>query len=262
MRLVINSRNCNANAGLNRYKGEGIYQGIGRKHTGLRKFEKDGADAGDLTEKCVGEGINFSPNTMENVDVVDSSSIGEPTKLESDEESSMETISNYSNETDGDKDKESIEDDEEKSAHNDRENTLNGQEVKEKSDEETLISGVKRKFPASFVDSIINQTFKEGSQPKLPYLDSSIAACHDKNGASTSSDVNNFGTQRNELLENKKEDHFLIKIPPTKHKKYSQKACVHCRQKNGVRNDTRYICKQCDVALCKEPCFAVHHCNT
>ena len=51
MRLVINSRNRNANAGLNRYKGEGIYQALGRKHTGLRKVEKDEADADDLTEK-------------------------------------------------------------------------------------------------------------------------------------------------------------------------------------------------------------------
>ena len=53
----------------------------------------------------------------------------------------------------------------------------------------------------------------------------------------------------------------LIKIPPKKRKRYPQKICIHCRQNHGVRKDTRYICTLCDVALCKEPCFAEYHCN-
>ena len=75
------------------------------------------------------------------------------------------------------------------------------------------------------------------------------------------SEVDECDIQSNELLKDKKEDHSLIKIPPTKRKKYAQKVCVHCRYKYGVWNDTRYICTLCDIALCKEPCFAEYHCN-
>ena len=73
---------------MNRYKGEGIYSSIGRKVflSGLRKVtnteEKDKADA-DPDEKIEGKGI----------DSVDSN-IEECKKLESNEESRTETISN------------------------------------------------------------------------------------------------------------------------------------------------------------------------
>ena len=43
MRLVLPPRG--ANAGLKRYKGEGIYRSIGRKNTSLRKVTKEEADA-------------------------------------------------------------------------------------------------------------------------------------------------------------------------------------------------------------------------
>ena len=128
----------------------------------------------------------------------------------------------------------------------------------EKADEVTPTAGDKRK---SFVDSIINQSSKEWAQPKLQRLDSSLMDFPQINDSSTSSDVDESDIQPNELLKDKKKDHSLIKIPPTKGKKYAQRACVHCRQKYGIRNDTRYICTLCDVALCKEPCFAVYHYN-
>ena len=52
--------------------------------------------------------------------------------------------------------------------------------------------------------------------------------------------------------------HLLSQIPPTEKKKWPQKPCVICRR-SGVRHDTRYCCKCCNVALCKEPCFQEYH---
>ena len=52
--------------------------------------------------------------------------------------------------------------------------------------------------------------------------------------------------------------HLLSQIPPTGKKKWPQKPCVICRR-YGIRHDTRYYCKCCNVALCKEPCFQEHH---
>lgn len=54
------------------------------------------------------------------------------------------------------------------------------------------------------------------------------------------------------------ERHSLSQIPPTEKKKWPQKPCVTCRR-YGVRHDTRYYCKCCNVALCKEPCFQEYH---
>ena len=93
------------------------------------------------------------------------------------------------------------------------------------------------------------------------YWNTDILEKREKDDASTSSNVDECDIQSNELLKDKKEDHFLIKIPSTKRRKYSQKACVHCRQMYGIRNDTRYTCTLCNVALCQEPCFANYHCN-
>ena len=160
------------------------------------------------------------------IDVVDSSNSDESTKVDSDEKSSM------------------------KSVHNDEESIQNDEESNEKSDEETEASGVKRKYSPSVIDFLINNNTKDSSTPpKLQCLDSSMSYCHDEND-----------THLNTLL-NEKKNHSLIKIPPTKKKRYPQKICVHCRRNLGVRNDTRYICTLCEVALCKQPCFAEYHCN-
>ena len=251
MRLVIERKGVNGGAGLNRYNGRGIYQNIGRKVllSGLRKVKKDEAEIADLDEKIEGKGI----------DVVDSSNSDESTKVDSDEKSSIETTSNSSNETAADEDKESIVD--EKSAHDDEESIQNDEESNEKSDEETEASGVKRKYSPSVIDFLINNNTKDSSTPpKLQCLDSSMSYCHDENDTSTKSDVDDFDTHLNTLL-NEKKNHSLIKIPPTKKKRYPQRICIHCRRNLGVRNDTRYICTLCEVALCKQPCFAEYHCN-
>ena len=229
MRLVIERKGVNGGAGLNRYNGRGIYQNIGRKVllSGLRKVKKDEAEIADLDEKIEGKGI----------DVVDSSNSDESTKVDSDEKSSM------------------------KSVHNDEESIQNDEESNEKSDEETEASGVKRKYSPSVIDFLINNNTKDSSTPpKLQCLDSSMSYCHDENDTSTKSDVDDFDTHLNTLL-NEKKNHSLIKIPPTKKKRYPQRICIHCRRNLGVRNDTRYICTLCEVALCKQPCFAEYHCN-
>ena len=254
MRLVINSRNCNGAAGLERYKGEGIYSSLGKKNTGLRKVmnttERDEADADNLSKKIEGQGI----------DAVDTSNIKECTKTESDEESCPETISTSSEEEPIIDDKESNVYSEDESVSNDKESIADyDEELPEKVDAVTPAAGVKRKFPLSLVDSIINESSEKLSQPKIKCGDTSFLGLCEKDDSSTSSNVDECDIQPNEQPKDKKEDHSLIKIPPTKRKKYSQKACVYCRQKYGIRNDTRYICTLCNIALCQEPCFSDYH---
>ena len=224
-----------------------LYRYIGRKQYGVRKVEKDEADADDTTEKVDGKGIDVSTNTVENVDAVDSN-IDQCTNPESDEESSIETISNFTedgllNNTEKQDDDEDV--------------------LKEKSDEETYPAGVKRKYSPSVIDFLINNNTDNSSIPpttKKQCLASSTSDCNEKNDALAKYDVDDFDTQLSKLLDEKK-DHSLIKIPPTKRKKYPQKICVRCRRDYGVRNHTRHICTICDVALCKGPCFVEYHCN-
>ena len=262
MRLVINSRNCNAGAGVNRYKGEGVYGSLHRKNTSLIKVtntKEEDEDPG-LDKKLEGKAI----------DAVDSNTV-ECKRIESDEESCVETISNSTEdenviddkESNIDNDEEPVIDDKEISVDNDEESVSNDKEgiVDDDVNKVTPASGVKRQFPASFVDSIINEGSDEWTQPKIRCWDTSFLESREKDNSSTSSNVDECDIQSNELLKDKKEDHSLIKIPPTKRKKYSQKACVHCRVKYGIRNDTRYICTICNVALCQEPCFSDYHCN-
>ena len=76
-----------------------------------------------------------------------------------------------------------------------------------------------------------------------------------------SQDVNN--TNKNNLNSGEKKScdgdrHLLSQIPPTEKKKWPQKPCIICRR-HGVRHDTRYYCKFCNAALCKEPCFREYH---
>ena len=279
MRLVLPPRG--ANAGLKRYKGEGVYRSIGRKNTSLRKVTKEEADAIALRKKSAGKGIDDSTKTMDNDDFVDS-----PSSDESVKDSAMEAINNSSIETGLDEDKESILDGSNESTKDDEdsamkalsnssndtasdeitESILDGKEgiQNEKEFDKNVgkeASAVKRKYPPSLVDFIINKNTEDSSTPsKLQCFDSSMSNCHDENNTSTKSTVDEFDTHLNSLLNDKK-DHSLIKIPPTKKKRYPQKICVNCRKNFGVRNDTRYICTQCNVALCKEPCFSEYHCN-
>ena len=216
------------------------YRYIGRKPYLSRKVEKNEAD-GDDKKIEKGEGI----------DDVDSSNIDESG---SDEKSSIETISNFTEEESVNDDKESNIDDKEEVFNKNEENAVDDLNLKRKLDEEGQEAGVKHKYPPSIVDFLINNNTDDSSMPvptKLNCLDSSISSCHDND---------DFDTHLNKLLDEKK-DHSLIKIPPTKRKRYPQKICVHCRRNLGIRNDTRYICTLCDVALCKQPCFSEYHCD-
>jgi hypothetical protein len=57
------------------------------------------------------------------------------------------------------------------------------------------------------------------------------------------------------------ERHFLGKIPPTDKKNSATKRCYVCynTKNNKKRRETRFVCKQCDIALCFEPCFEIYH---
>ena len=77
---------------------------------------------------------------MENADFVDTSKVVKSTKVDSDEESLMETISDFSNETAADKDKEGTE--YEKSPRGDK-SILKDEELREKYNKDTGTSGMK-----------------------------------------------------------------------------------------------------------------------
>ena len=131
---------------------------------------------------------------------------------------------------------------------------VDDKELKHKSDEVTQAAGVKRKYSPSVIDLLINNNIDDSVIPtptKLQCFDSSMPDTHEKNDDSIKSGIDDFDTQLSK--------HSIIKIPATKRKRYPQKSCVYCRQNHGVRNDTRYICTFCDVALCKKPCFAEYH---
>ena len=70
--------------------------------------------------------------------------------------------------------------------------------------------------------------------------------------------ISESGTNNLKSLETSNGQHFPSQIPPTDKKKYPQKRCIICRGQ-GVRNDTRYFCNVCHVALCKDPCFREYH---
>ena len=263
MRLVFDTPGRFCGAGLNRYNGRGIYGTIGRKVllSGLRNVTKTveeysgiaDAESDDLNKgsaESMGLGVDASStDKLDDSEISNTSNIDKFTKPNLDEESSTETIVKLNDHTEVDP------------VNDDKLNDDSGVDNKASQKTEPDVAGIKRKFPPSFVNSIINKNIGDDSQPKLQRLDSSFMDCSENNDASTNSDVDECDTQPSEQVQDKKEDHSLIKIPPTKRKKYAQKVCVHCRHKYSVRNDTRYICTLCDIALCKEPCFAEYHCN-
>ena len=110
-------------------------------------------------------------------------------------------------------------------------------------DNGSMKQSCKQKLSPWIIDHIINGSSKTSSIATSPKV-----VCFDTSIPSQGSEEKNF-------------EHTLSKIPATDRKKWSQKRCVLCR-KYGVRKDTRYICVPCNVPLCKEPCFSVHHSNT
>ena len=248
MRLVLPPRG--ANAGLKRYKGEGIYRSIGRKNTSLRKITKEEADAIALRKKSAGKGIDDSTNTRDNDDFVDFSSSDESVKV--DEDSAMESISNSAEEEPVNDDKESNIDDKEEVDNKNEENAVNDLNLKRKFDEEGQEAGVKHKYTPSLVDFIINKP------TKLQRFDSSMSDLQE-NDIHSITNSNDPDSHKDERFSEQSTNHQLTLIRPTEGKKWPQKKCVYCRRKYGLRNDTRFICMQCNVALCKEPCFADYH---
>ena len=54
------------------------------------------------------------------------------------------------------------------------------------------------------------------------------------------------------------EGHFISQIPSTKNKARAQRKCVRCT-KLGIRRDTRYWYRKCNVGLCLNKCFEIYH---
>ncbi|XP_067121900.1 piggyBac transposable element-derived protein 4-like [Centruroides vittatus] len=60
------------------------------------------------------------------------------------------------------------------------------------------------------------------------------------------------------------ERHFPAFIPPTEKKAAPTRCCAVCCNKRDakmkkIRKETRYWCRNCDVALCPAPCFEIYH---
>ena len=52
--------------------------------------------------------------------------------------------------------------------------------------------------------------------------------------------------------------HHMSLYPATEKQKYPQRRCRVC-MKNKVRKETRVYCKECNIPLCKTPCFGDYH---
>ena len=52
--------------------------------------------------------------------------------------------------------------------------------------------------------------------------------------------------------------HHLSVYPATEKQKYPQRRCRVCMN-NKVRKETRVYCKECNIPLCKTPCFGDYH---
>lgn len=68
------------------------------------------------------------------------------------------------------------------------------------------------------------------------------------------------GTQENNNLPFRLTERHFISMYPTneKSRKPHPKRCIVC-SKRGIRKETRYMCKNCDVPLCVLPCFEKYH---
>ncbi|EEC06595.1 PiggyBac transposable element-derived protein, putative [Ixodes scapularis] len=61
--------------------------------------------------------------------------------------------------------------------------------------------------------------------------------------------------------------HFVSFIPPTENKQLPTRRCVVCCKASStggtkIRKETRYWCKNCNVAVCVIPCFEIYHMRT
>ena len=52
--------------------------------------------------------------------------------------------------------------------------------------------------------------------------------------------------------------HFLSYIPSTPKRKYPGRRCQVCAAK-GMRKESIYFCRECDMPLCVVPCFKIYH---
>lgn len=61
--------------------------------------------------------------------------------------------------------------------------------------------------------------------------------------------------------------HFVSFIPPTANNKLPTWRCVVCCEASSagetkIHKETRYWCKDCNVAVCMTPCFKIYHTKT
>jgi len=66
------------------------------------------------------------------------------------------------------------------------------------------------------------------------------------------------GRQASDTVPRFTERHFLRKVAPKTEKSKPQRRCVVC-SKDGRKKTSVYCCQICDVDLCLEDCFELHH---
>lgn len=59
-----------------------------------------------------------------------------------------------------------------------------------------------------------------------------------------------------------KDRHFPSTVPATSNKSKPQWRCYVCNKLKNKRKATTFMCKECDVGLCPDPCFAIYHTKT
>ena len=81
----------------------------------------------------------------------------------------------------------------------------------------------------------------------------------DETGGSDKNDMKSQHLRKTYCWNNSSVKHHIIsQIPPTVKKKWPTKRCVICKN-YGICHESRYYCKRCNVALCKNPCFKEYH---
>ena len=146
-------------------------------------------------------------------------------------------------------------DDKEANINDNEEYGVHDADLKEDIDNATQKSGDKRKYTPSLVDFLINNNSDDASIPAPTKLQRFYSSDLREDNIHSINNLNDNESYKDERISEGSTNHQLTLIHPTKGKQYPQKKCVYCRRKYGLRNDTRYICTLCDVALCKEPCF-------
>ncbi|XP_029833924.2 piggyBac transposable element-derived protein 4 [Ixodes scapularis] len=120
-------------------------------------------------------------------------------------------------------------------------------------------------FDMCVYDSFVLYKKQGGALSQLDYrldlVEKVIAANHDE------SQRKKVGRKSDNEATRLTARHFVSFIPPTENKQLPTRRCVVCCKASStggtkIRKETRYWCKDCNVAVCVIPCFEIYHTRT